>query len=427
MPTAPPPGIFPIPDAPLPLSAVGDTTATTQSPEPPNERLYLPQLDGLRFFAFLAVFAFHNGLPPFAPLVRDLVRTLHGLGGPFRAIPEELGARWQANGWIGVEIFFVLSGYLIVTLLLREEEQHGRVDLRAFWVRRILRIWPLYYVTLAVALLLASGLATGYAEPSFWEFLSRQGLAFMLFLGNWSMGFRGPAPTDALSVLWSVCVEEQFYLFVPLLLVFIPRRWRVPLALAGIAGGIAGRTWLAKSHAGPLLFQFNTVSHLDVLLGGVLLALLVRPRPGGPPSWSVRGQAAEIVCLGALVLLVSQPGLGKGTWTRQSLDLVGVWVACAGWLGVMVSHRTWGSAMLSYNRLVWLGRISYGLYMWHEIALWTNARLFRQLGWFPNQEPLQAIAGLALTIAFAAASYTWLERPFLRLKSRWTRVASRPV
>ena len=94
---------------------------------------------------------------------------------------------------------------------------------------------------------------------------------------------------------------------------------------------------------------------------------------------------------------------------------------------VAIWGQGWLRAALSYSRLVWLGKISYGLYMYHEVALWARERLYSRLPWFANQDELLAIATLALTIGLAAASYYGYERQFLQLKRTWTRVPSRPV
>src|SRR4051812_20885847 len=167
-----------------------------------DDRVYFPELDGLRLVAFLAVYVFHGGLPQLAGWINAAVGVLptaiRGL------LPANTGFTIQDNGWVGVQLFFVLSGYLIATLLLREERRFGRISLKAFWVRRILRIWPLYYLTLAltfVAMPLAEGVtASGYG-PGFGRHLPW----FLLFLGNWSMALLGPVGNDAISVLWSVC------------------------------------------------------------------------------------------------------------------------------------------------------------------------------------------------------------------------------
>ncbi len=237
---------------------------TDPAPLTPGERLYFPELDGLRFVAFLLVFLFHDGIPQ--PMLAG-------------CIGRTAAAALVENGWIGVQLFFILSGYLITTLLLREEVAFETISLRAFWVRRILRIWPLYYLTVAVVFLVLPGLdgllqtAEGRAP------VTRHLPWFLAFLGNWSMIVQGAVSYDAQSILWSVCVEEQFYLLVPLIVAWIAPRGRVPLVLAGMAGAIAARAYFASAFTNTLAVQFNSLAMADTLLSGVLLALLLGPNP----------------------------------------------------------------------------------------------------------------------------------------------------
>jgi peptidoglycan/LPS O-acetylase OafA/YrhL len=157
------------------------------------ERFYLPELDSLRFFAFLAVFICHC----FALAGRE-------------------GA-WSDVGSFGVDLFFVLSAYLITELLLRERRSRGRFDLGRFYARRILRIWPLYFTFLAGAEL-AGAVPQGDLAP------------LALFAGNFAYAAWGP-PGLAVSSLWSLSVEEQFYLVWPLMMTRLSGRGAV------IAGG----------------------------------------------------------------------------------------------------------------------------------------------------------------------------------------------
>jgi peptidoglycan/LPS O-acetylase OafA/YrhL len=390
------------------------TTADEPAPARPAgapSRLYLPELDGLRFFAFAFVFLFHRGVP------------WHELAG---LISKEATRCFQQNGWVGVQVFFILSGYLITTLLLREESVFGRVDLRAFWVRRALRIWPLYYLTVAVVFVVIPALDGALATSAGRAAAGKHLPAFLLFLGNWSMAIRGPVPYDAQSILWSVCVEEQFYLIVPLLVAFLPRRGRVPVVVALILGSVAVRGALARAEVNQLWIQYNTFAQFDTLLSGVLLALLLgtEPRASGAGRWLAWLQWPLYA---AAVWVFSRSNLGHGEAWRRTWDFVAIWLAGAGVVAVAVTVPGGLRAALAYPRLVWLGRISYGLYMYHEIAFWLRDRVSNWLGWFPNREILLSIFGFALTVGLAAASYSWFERPFLRLKRGWTRVPSRPV
>jgi len=392
-------------------------SARAQSPEnppvtpEPAERIYFPELDGLRFIAFMMVYLFHQGMP--WPLLNRLIGTT-------------ASHAFTQNGGYGVQLFFILSGYLITALLLREEARYGRIALRAFWVRRILRIWPLYYLIVAIGFGLLPALHGDVGTPTYRQLLQIHLVPFLGFLGNWSMALIGPVPYDWLSVLWSVCVEEQFYLIVPLLIAVVVPRYRRPLVGLLIVGSIGVR-WACVRHSdSQLMIVFNTFAQFDTLLSGVLLALVLgwdRNR-AGLARWLRWLQWPLYIVVG---WGMTQPQLGHGTPWHRTWDFVWVWLCGIGIVLVAVWGRGWLQAALSYSRLVWLGKISYGLYMYHEIALWIRARYFVRIPWFANRDELFAIATLALTIALAAGSYYGYERRFLLLKRVWTRVPSRPV
>ena len=141
------------------------------SPLPPDssERIYFPELDGLRFIAFMMVYLFHGGVP------QGIVARLIG---------SRAAASLRENGGFGVQLFFILSGYLIATLLLREEARFGRIDLRAFWIRRILRIWPLYYLVLVIGFGLIPLLRGTVRTPDYRDMLRKHLLPFLALHGQ---------------------------------------------------------------------------------------------------------------------------------------------------------------------------------------------------------------------------------------------------
>jgi peptidoglycan/LPS O-acetylase OafA/YrhL len=397
---------------PEPMIAPG--AEATAPPVPlvgPEPRVYFPELDGLRFVAFALVFLFHGGIP--GPILTSLIGPIlsHGL---------------QRNGWVGVQLFFILSGFLIAGLLLREENRFGRIDLRAFWVRRILRIWPLYYLIVGLTFFLIPWLEGTFGTTNYHNLLRRHLAMFLAFLGNWSMAWRGPAGGDEVTILWSVCVEEQFYLICPVLLVIVPKRWRVPVVAGLITLAIGERYRLARSGVDNLAFQYNSFVQADTLLAGVLLALVLHRHPPGRGFVRALGVLQWLV-LGGFGWLLIQPNLAHGSVLRRTWDFVALWACGVGLVAVASLRPGWLRGALAYPRLVWLGKISYGLYMYHEIALRIGKRLDRASGWFPNKEAILAIVGFALTVGLAAVSYYGYERPFLKLKRRWTRVPSRPV
>ncbi len=179
---------------------------------------------------------------------------------------------------------------------------------------------------------------------------------------------------DWLSVLWSVCVEEQFYLIVPLFIAFVAPRLRRPLVVGLIAASIAVRWWCAHHYATDLMIVFNTFAQFDTLLSGVLLALVMgwdRNRPV-LTRWLRWLQWPMYLVIG---WVITRPHLGEITPWHRTWDYVWVWMCGLGIVIVAVWGNGWLRAALSYSRIVWLGKISYGLYMYHEIAMWARAYL----------------------------------------------------
>ncbi len=418
----------------------------TQNAAPPT-RFYYPGLDGLRALAFALVFFFHDKhvlfldrlvdhlVLPLALLVDPLLRMV-GLPEISFRFDGLLTQSLKTNGWIGVQLFFVLSGFLIGSLLIRERERFGMIDLRAFWVRRILRIWPLYYLAVIIGFGILPLTSLAHPPGGQLALIERQLPAFLFFLGNWSMGSGPPIGVDALSVLWSVCVEEQFYLFVPLLIALIRPRWQIPAVLSLMALGIVTRYHLVSSGVDPrsTWYRYHTLVNLDTLLAGVLLALLTKGEMNwlkgiwrSALSWLVLVFGIGLLSMGVIGAPPYTEKLGRGGPWTQVLNYILIW----SWgLGLIVmaaapSNRFW--RLFSWRPIVWLGKISYGLYVYHMIALELTKWIFEQLPNFTDKALLRALVGPLVTVSMAALSYYGFERPFLSLKSRWTRVPSRPT
>ncbi len=364
---------------------------------------YHPELDALRFFAFLAVF-FHHALPAEISLY-----TASG-------IPYEI-ARWlitaKKAGGYGVDLFFALSSYLITELLIREYQQRGSIDIKAFYVRRALRIWPLYFVFLGITIILVP-----YIVP-FDEFNWKYALMFALFVGNWACVLWG-VPFSVASPLWSVSVEEQFYLSWPLLIftLGVKRIRNIALGMLVIASVI--RIILAAAAVGDPAVWCNTFARLDPIALGALLAYGLG---GRAPSLNLVSRIA-LAAGGLFFWLLTTRYFGLYGYT--SLVTYPAVAVGSGMLLVAVLRSEAKSLLRRpLSGLVYLGRISYGLYVFHLLALaFMSQQLFIPgIGLQLNLERRIVIA-FCLTVALAAISYRWLELPFLRLKGRFTHVAS---
>jgi peptidoglycan/LPS O-acetylase OafA/YrhL len=354
-------------------------------------------LDVLRFGAFLAVFI-HHGFPLSSA-------EYAGWG-----VPQTLASLFAAGaraGALGVDLFFALSAYLITELLLREQRAEGRFDIRAFYVRRILRIWPLYYFALLVLLPLLAVAMPGDQMPR--GFL----LAFLFFAGNWACAWWNAYPS-ALALLWSVSIEEQFYVVWPWLM-----RVCGPLmpvcAIGTLAVATLTRAFLIGHHASDAALWTNTLARLDPIAGGALLALLLR---GRIPKHTLRQQAFWIAMGGAgLVVWMAGHALQDPGWTRLLTTPIADAACVAILYGSFAPHGSRAPGILVY-----LGKISYGLYVFHVAAI----RLVQTAA--PSLPgPGVLVVALSLTVATAALSYRYLESPFLRLKDRFSQVSTRPV
>ena len=368
------------------------------------ERFYRPELDALRFFAFLGVVIFHA-----APRTMDFYNAAgypHWLSSLIIPI---FGA-----GAYGVDLFFALSAYLITSLLLRERAATGALDLRGFYVRRILRIWPLYLAFVAFATFFAA-LIPGQHLPM------RYVIGYSLLAGNWIYAFYG-LPASFATPLWTVSIEEQFYLAWPLAL----RRASVRM-MAAIAAGLlvianAWRVWLAVTAAPVERIEYNTFTRLDPIAFGILIALFGHKLPS-----FTRWQRVSLLCGGVatwvavFAFTVTSPTLKFTTWQMA----VGHPFTALASVAVLLSVLGSQNRFVRNPTLLYLGKISYGLYVLHEFAHFCAMRMV------PASTPIrvigQSLVGLTLTVVLAAASYRWLESPFLRLKERFAHVQSRPV
>ena len=382
------------------MSSTAAIPAQSVPGHPVQQRFYRPELDALRFIAFLCVFICHTFTSETSYYTaRHVPRFL-----------AEFFASVAAAGAFGVDLFFLLSAYLITELLLREKEQYGRVHLAAFYRRRILRIWPLYFFGLLIATVLPLVDST-QSFPVLYLF------GFLLLCGNWLTSLVGPA-ASVMGPLWSVSFEEQFYLLWPLLVARVRRRSTLlVLSLGLIIVAQIGRLVLLHyvRHTGTSIFT-NTIARLDPLALGILIAALMHQRQFNPRL------AARFGCVAAGIVVwllaghyyaLNVPFMIVG-YPAMAIGAALIFVSVLGVSRVPVSLR-------------YLGKISYGLYVFHRLALYCVVKGLRDYPHTLFKFVVFWCMGLALTIAMAAVSYRFYESPFLRLKERFAYVKSRPL
>ncbi|HXX69676.1 MAG TPA: acyltransferase [Polyangiaceae bacterium] len=374
---------------------------------PPQSRLipgYFPSLDGLRFAACSGVILQHSFGD--AVIAADVGHPLHNF-------VVDVGAT-------GVDVFFSLSGFLITKLLLDEKSERGRVDLLAFYLRRTLRIWPVYYAALLLAFGGAALLGDRFLRP-FGGHVTREFFevalpAHLAFVGNVIGDERLPT---SVATLWSICVEEQFYLLFPILFVFSkrPRPVVVP-ALSGIALSCAVRAWLVRTH-GPI--QHNLFAHADNLLAGALLAQALHASPRTLTAILSRHTAIlEAIAVGAL--------LAFNQWDAHRLDSVAEWVAfylvSAAVTTFLVAVFALGrgplGGLLADRRIRFLGRLTYAAYCFHTYAIvvvWVLLRRVRVTPW--EMGALRTLAAVPIAMGIAYVVRITFEGWFLTLKRRF--------
>ena len=394
-----------VPGAPPLLS----TSRTADKPK----RLVIPQLDTMRFFAFLSVFFFHT-LP-----LGDVERH--------SGLIKFLALSWmvvRSTGANGVGLFFVLSAYLITEILRRERNFTGSIDLRLFYTRRALRIWPLYF--LAVGL----GLLWQYADAAF-RLSGRDLLTFVFFVKNWDIMLHG-WNWNPVYILWTVSAEEQFYLIWPLAQKLLNGRWMLYLCIAAVflipALSFLPHTILANASIASLYFDF-----IFFPIGGILALVLNGRHETRSTSYCLVMAAAGLSLWLAGGLLNFPEVIANQS---LSLWLIGNIIIATGtvliFLAFLGSPKRW-----SIKPLVYLGRISYGLYVYHIMAYDAVRMLVEHFGLpgitYPGRHSsmdllfglsIQLPLALAITIAVSALSYQYFERPFLKLKQRFAIVPS---
>ena len=363
---------------------------------------YHPELDVLRFLAFLAVF-FHHALPREA--------SIYIKNGLPPVVSEFLVAAKEAGAY-GVDLFFVLSAYLITELLIREHAQRGSFSISAFYVRRALRIWPLYFTFLALTIFVVPTILPAD------QFGMIYIVSFLLFFGNWVSAAHG-LPYSVASPLWSISVEEQFYLMWPPLLRLVGIGRIKQLAIGMVVVAVSTRVVMAMYAVEHPAVWCNTIARLDSIALGAILAVALRGRaPQMKNVFRVLLGGAALATFLLVAKYLHQDGpTSVITYTATALASVMLLLAV-----LHTDARFLRQPAFSW--LVYLGRISYGLYVVHLLALALVPKILIVSLGIPLGFGLRVLLSFALTVLLAAASYRWLEQPFLRLKERFSKIAT---
>lgn len=363
----------------------------------------IPGLDGLRAIAFLLVFALHT----------DFLQI----------------------GWVGVSLFFVLSGFLITGILLdMKKGLSSKQYFFKFYGRRFLRIFPLYYFYLIIIVLLTTWLISVPYRPRYMQIVLDQIWYAFFYVYDFFFGTAVFQKSYFLDHFWSLSVEEQFYIFWPLLILLVPERSLKKLFITFVALGPVFRLAMFFIH-GSGVFRFLAdspslavyplpFSHIDAFAFGAYISRFPIPKAkqqflflaglipvaGFVSEYLATGSLGAFSAFGYPLLL---PEAFKFIWAYSLLNYFFAIIIYG------VSREGWFTRFLEWRALRYLGKISYGLYVYHFPIVWFSGRI-ADLGVTPPLlKPLSALIALSATILIASLSFYFMERPIIDLKNRF--------
>ncbi len=334
---------------------------------------YEPSYDGLRAFAVTAVVMFHF---------------------------------WAAifpGGWAGVHVFFVLSGYLITSILLKELKNDDKINLKRFYIRRVLRLTP---ALVCIILLQVVRLVLSH-DPAVRKSIEESILAASTYIMDWAAAFHFLSG-DIIPHTWSLSIEEQFYLVWPALLLLVFKRRPLTWVTAAIVGVTVWRIFLVLTGASRDRTYYAFDTQADALLIGCAIAL-------APITPALVRLAGRFVLVPVAVLLVQ---VFLPDTMLPVTEAIGYTVisACTAWILIALQDEGRLKRWLSWSPLVYTGRISYGWYLWHYALICLAKPALLHQGVVKT-----ALYFLVLPVSYliAMASYRFIETPFLRLKARF--------
>jgi peptidoglycan/LPS O-acetylase OafA/YrhL len=363
----------------------------------------IPGLDGLRAVAFLILFALH--------------------------------AEWLQFGWMGVQLFFVLSGFLITDILLRMKEKLSfKQYFIKFYIRRFLRIFPLYYFFLLIMLGVSTYfISINYKTTVMQVYIDQMKYAF-LYIYNFFSAHIDFQPSPLIKHLWSLSVEEQFYIFWPLLAFFIPERLIKKLFLAGILFGPLFRIvffifyeWgdfrFMREPAALALYTLP-FTHIDAFAFGAYISRFSIPRAKEQLKYltiaiPIIGFSTHYLATGEFGILSA---LGYPTTMPHAYQFIWAYTLLNYWCAVIIYCVVQEKMFLQFLEtapLRYLGKISYGLYIYHFPMLWFVIRIRDIPGYAGTSHFQFDLLAFVGTILIASLSYYLLEKPLIQMKDRF--------
>jgi len=349
---------------------------------------HVPQLDAIRGYAILLVLVYHFFAEEFPPF---------------------------NIGWVGVDMFFVLSGFLITGILLDSKTSQGYF--KNFYIKRVLRIFPLYFFVLAVILYLVPAFFPN-AIPDL-DYYMRNQLWFWTYFQNWVFTIDGYPNDRVLRYTWSLCIEEQFYLFWPFLVYKLNRKTLLGVVLGFIL--MANFLRAVEPHFINNNYKYvNTFARIDALSVGALVAILIRTHRQILEKWATPVSLISGLAIIGIIAVKKTLYFGElyASFSFFALLFGGILVWSLSSNLAPVFRRA-----VSIRPMLFLGKYSYGLYLYHVPIHHWSAEVLADHEISHATEPLKffliKLILLAVTIIVSVLSFKYLETPFLKLKKVW--------
>ena len=362
-----------------------------------QERIYFPELDGLRFFAFFLVFLHHHTLLSKLPYLSSLYKY----------------------GWIGVDLFFTLSAFLFTKLLIAEFQKTGTIDFRKFYVRRIFRIWPVYYFLIFLSVLLSVYLNEPHTQNTVLRIVG-----LCTFTDNIISTYNDYNELPFIGHFWTISYEEQFYIFIPFIIILLVRTtWSnrlISFLAVFFVLSVIRFILIYKNVPHPTIWVLP-VTHFESILLGIVIGF------GGLNFIAKRINPIVIGLIGLLffVFLCQLPNIKNLSYSLiLSYGFVGISTALV-LLSVLNSDLL--KKFFSQRILVFLGKRSYGLYLFHLLGNEFGAMMIEETTFLPSRTSVSFLYSLVFTIIISIISYWLIEMPFLKMKKKFEVITSRPV
>jgi len=365
-----------------------------------TKRIYFPELDGLRFFAFLLVFLHHHGLFSKIPYISVL----------------------NTHGWIGVDLFFSLSAFLFTKLLVAEFNKTNRINFKKFYIRRIFRIWPIYFLFIVFNLMLYFYLLY---KGSIEKVMSIRIISLLTFSDNIISVKYGYNPIAYTSHLWTIAYEEQFYIFIPVIILLLLRASSkirlIYLITALIVFNLIRLSFVMGDNMPSLAIWVLPITHFEAIILGIVIGFsgldfLLK---------KVHSLILAILAILLFIMLTFLPSIGHiSYWLFITYPIIGISTSM---LLFSVMNNNYLKKLFSNKLFVFLGKRSYGLYVYHLLGNGVAYYSIKYISILPSGEFYSFIYSLIFTIIASIISYEMIEKPFLKLKKKYEIINSRPI